>query len=70
MYPEGILVKHVNAMQTGICQTLGDANPNAREHGKMAFCWFNEKFPTEGRRLLNSLDAVTRKHLENFMPKN
>ena len=69
-YPDNIVQKHSNNLQVGIQHSLNDANKEAREHGKVAFCEFCQHFPDASRKILMNIDPITRKHVEAYALQN
>lgn len=54
----------MNCLQNAIKTVLSDANRAARDNAKEAFYEFQSNYPDEARKLLNSLEPQTRKHVE------
>ena len=63
-YDEADVYKNMNCLQNAIKTVLSDANRAARDNAKEAFYEFQSNYPDEARKLLNSLEPQTRKHVE------
>jgi hypothetical protein len=62
-YPEEVLEKYLDAFTKALKKSLADADPTARNFSRAALSSISQKFPEEAAKLVNSLDATTRKQL-------
>ncbi|TIB93662.1 hypothetical protein E3Q19_00860 [Wallemia mellicola] len=54
----------LQTLETSIKKTLGDANPGVREQGRTTYWSFQNIWPAQSAKLIDSLDPTARKQLE------
>jgi hypothetical protein len=66
-YPDEILERYVEPLSKAIKKCLADADPIARNHSRNSLNFLSEKFGDEYRKIINSLDATTKKQLSTVV---
>lgn len=56
-YPEDVVERSLDGFKKAIKKSLADADPKARDHARSALNSLQERFPTEAKKLMSSLDS-------------